>query len=176
MPIENPTESFIRSLTESQNRLHGYIYSLLGNAHAAADVLQECNLVLWRKFGEFRPEGDFLAWAFGIARFQVMAYLRDRHREQKRLLLPELVDLLHDELAHSATQSEVRVGVLRQCLDRLPPKSRALVDLRYFRNQSMEQIAAEIRLSLSATKVALLRVRRALKTCIESRGEDGSPA
>ena len=54
MPTQDPTEHFIQSLTESQNRLYGYIYSLVGDHHAAADVLQECNLVLWRKFGEFR--------------------------------------------------------------------------------------------------------------------------
>lgn len=176
MPPPPPTESFIRSLTESQNRLHGYIYSLLGNWHAADDVLQECNLVLWRKFSEFRADGDFLAWAFGIARFQVMAHLRDRHREEKRLLLPELVDLLHHELTQSAAHAEVRMGTLRQCLERLPPKSRSLIDLRYFRNLSMEEISGQIRFSLSATKVALLRVRRALKECMESRREDGAPA
>lgn len=169
MPSLNPTETFIRSLTESQSRLYGYIYSLLGNHHAAADVLQECNLVLWRKFSEFREDGDFLAWAFGVARFQVMAYLRDDRRQQKRLLLPELVDLLHDDLSRHAAHSDGRVGALRNCMDRLPPKSRSMLDLRYFRKWSMEQIAEEIRLSLGATKVALLRVRRALKECIESQ-------
>ena len=80
MSIENPTEYFIQALTESQNRLYGYIFSLVGEHHAASDILQECNLVLWRKFGEFRPESDFIPWAFAIARFQVLAHLRDRKR------------------------------------------------------------------------------------------------
>ena len=98
MSIENPTEYFIKALTESQNRLYGYIFSLVGEHHAASDILQECNLVLWRKFGEFRPESDFIPWAFAIARFQVLAHLRDRKRSDARFVSPEIVELLHDEL------------------------------------------------------------------------------
>ena len=90
MPTQDPTEHFIQALTESQNRLYGYIYSLVGDHHAAADVLQECNLVLLRKFGEFREGAEFIPWAFGIARFQVMAHLRDAKRKKARFVDADL--------------------------------------------------------------------------------------
>ena len=48
------SEQFVQLLTENQNRIYGYIYSLLGNFERSADVLQETNLVLWRKNSEFR--------------------------------------------------------------------------------------------------------------------------
>ena len=41
-------------MTDHQGRLFGYILSLLGDADAANDVLQEANIVLWRDSREFR--------------------------------------------------------------------------------------------------------------------------
>ncbi|MDF1745393.1 MAG: sigma factor, partial [Gimesia sp.] len=51
MDQSDNTEQFVQQLTENQNRLYGYVYSLLGDHSRAEDVLQETNLVLWRKIG-----------------------------------------------------------------------------------------------------------------------------
>ena len=167
MPSQDPTEHFIQSLTESQNRLYGYIYSLLGDHHAAADVLQECNLVLWRKFGEFREGSEFIPWAFGIARFQVLAHLRDAKRAQARFVDADLAELLHEEAAAQAGEFEELRAALRQCVGKLAPSSRELVERRYFRKLAIQAIADETERNLSAVKVALMRVREALRECIE---------
>ncbi len=176
MPSQDPTEVFIRSLTENQNRLYGYIFSLVGDHHAAADVLQECNLVLWRKTGEFRAGSAFIPWAFGIARFQVLAHLRDRQREEARLLNPELVELLAGEVEAQAGQFEELRGALRHCVAKLPEQSRELVDRRYFRKHPVQTIADEMQRKLSAVKVALMRIRDGLRQCIERemRGANAS--
>ena len=163
----DPTEMFIRSLTECQNRLYGYIFSLLGNHHAAADVLQECNLVLWRKVSEFREGAEFLPWAFGIARFQVLAHLRDEKRKHARFVYAELAELLHEEVAAQAGQLDDMQEALRHCVTRLAPGSRELLDNRYVRNLPLQAIADATQRNLSAVKVALMRVRLALRECIE---------
>ena len=167
MPSQDPTEHFIQSLTESQNRLYGYIYSLMGDRHATADMLQECNLVLWRKYGEFREGSEFVPWAFGIARFQVLAHLRDRKRVQARFVDADLAELLHEEAAAQAGEFEEMRAALRQCVAKLPEHSRELVEHRYFRGLAIQAIADETERNLSAVKVALMRVRHALRECIE---------
>ena len=167
MPPLDPAESFVKSLTASQNRLYGYIYSLMGDRHRAEDVLQECNLVLWRKAEEFRAGSDFIPWAFGIARFQVLAHLRDRNRERERLLNPELAELMAGELEEQAEHFEDLQAALRSCINKLPGKSRELVDQRYFRRLSIRQIADAAERKLSAVKVALMRIRHGLKQCVD---------
>lgn len=104
MPPQDPKELFIRSLTESQSRLYGHIYSLRGNHHAAAEVLQETNLVLWRKLDEFRAGSDFIPWAFGVARFQVLAHLGDTKRPRARFVDADLRKL------HSLDQTHRVLG------------------------------------------------------------------
>jgi RNA polymerase sigma-70 factor (ECF subfamily) len=77
--MDTAEKEFVFQLTDWQGRLFGYLMSLLGNVH---DVLQETNLVLWRKIDGFEPGTDFAAWARSVAYFQSLAFLRDRKRDR----------------------------------------------------------------------------------------------
>ncbi len=165
MTTENDQETFIRHITEYQTRIYGYIYSLLGNHDRAADVLQETNIVLLRKYQETQPGDRFLYWAFSVAKFQVLAHLRDRKRD--RLLLdPELIELVQKEVETVAVTMPDQQHALRNCLPKLSAINQELIRRRYFADESIEVIASAMNKSQSAVKVALLRVRHHLQECI----------
>jgi RNA polymerase sigma-70 factor, ECF subfamily len=168
MTDSDKTEHFVQQLAEHQNRLYGYVFSLLGDHSRAADVLQETNIVLWRKIDEFQSNHAFLPWAFAIARFQVLAHLRDRKRD--RLLLDaELAEAISVEAERQGTQLDSLREALRPCLATLTTSNRDLVERRYFRAMSISAIASEADRTVSAIKVALLRSRRYLSECIQRR-------
>ncbi len=168
MDSSDKTEHFVQQLTEHQNRLYGYVFSLLGDRNRAADVVQETNLVLWRKIDEFQPDKPFLSWAFAIARFQVLAHVRDQKRD--RLLLDsELVATLSDEAQRQAGQVDAIREALRPCMQLLTPTNRELIERRYFRNMSMADTAASVERTVGSIKVALLRIRRQLAACVQKR-------
>lgn len=77
-----PDEAFVQLLTAEQLRLLHYIAKLLGDPNEAQNVLQETNLVLWRKSGEFQAGTNFSAWAHNVAYWQVRAFVRDRQRDR----------------------------------------------------------------------------------------------
>lgn len=162
------TEQFVRQLTENQNRLYGYVYSLLGDRSWTADVVQETNLVLWRKIDEFQPNRPFLPWAFAIARFQVLAHVRDQKRD--RLLLDvELVETLSVDAERQAGQMDVVRRALRPCMQMLTPTNRELIERRYFHAMSVADIAEAVDRTVGSIKVALLRIRRQLGKCVQQR-------
>jgi RNA polymerase sigma-70 factor, ECF subfamily len=162
------TEHFVQQLATHQNRLYGYVFSLLGDHSRAADVLQETNMILWRKIDEFQTDRSFLPWAFAIARFQVLAHLRDRKRD--RLLLDtELAEAISGEAERQADQFDEFREALRPCLTTLTANNRNLVERRYFNAMSIAEIAREVDRTVSAVKVALLRSRRHLLECIQRR-------
>jgi len=168
MEQSNNTEQFVQQLTENQNRLYGYVYSLLGDHGRAEDVLQETNLVLWRKIGEYDPERPFLPWAFAIVRFQVLAQLRDKKRN--RLLLDSnLAEMLSDEATEQSEQIESVREALRPCMEKLTPENRELIEERYFRSTPIADIGNAENRSTAAIKVALLRIRRQLAECVQRR-------
>lgn len=162
------SEQFVQQLTENQNRLYGYVYSLLGDHSRTADIVQETNLVLWRKINEFDPLRPFLPWAFAIARFQVMAHMRDQNRD--RLLLDaELVETLSGEVEKQAENIDQLRRALRQCMQSVTSENRELIEQKYLQSMSLADVAAATNRTVGAIKVALLRVRRQLSECVERR-------
>lgn len=165
------TENFVQQLTESQGRLFGYVYSMLGEHSRAMDVVQETNLVLWRKKAEFRHGAPFMPWALTIARFQVLAHVRDQGRD-KCLLDTELVAALSAETEQQADQLETMRLALRKCMSDLPNEKMMVLRLRYYRSMPIAEIAKSMGRGTDAVKVALLRLRRGLADCMHRRMQE----
>lgn len=172
MAQSDKTEHFVRQLTENQNRLGGYVFSLLGDHSRAADVLQETNLVLWRKIEEFQPDKPFLPWALTIARFQVLAHLRDKNRD-RMLLDAELAETLSAEAERQISQVDSVREALRPCLQLLTAGNRELIERRYFRDMPVTDLAESVDRTVGSVKVALLRIRRQLADCMQKRIAEG---
>lgn len=168
MPAQDKKENFIRLLTESQNRLYGYIYTLIGDHSRAKDVLQEANLVLWRKYDELEKIENFKAWSFTVCRFQVMAYLRDKKRD--RLLLdPELAEMMSESAEMENTLMSEAQPLLRKCIAELPEQNRSMIEMKYFAKMMMQDIAEKLKRSLTAVKVSIHRTRKVLQDCIRNK-------
>lgn len=163
------TFDFAEQITASQQRLYGYIHSLVDNSAAAWDVLQETNLVLWRKQAEFQPGTKFDAWAFAVARFQVLAFLRDRQRDPMSLMTPELLETVAKEAELEADEFDQRLAALQKCREHLPEHGRNLLALYYEKGRSVKQVSEDLRMGVEAVKQALFRLRRGLHDCIEAR-------
>lgn len=153
-------------IASHQAALHRFILSLLADRTLANDVLQETNLVLWRKAAEYDPERPFLAWAFGIARHQVMAARRDAGRD-RHVFSDQLVELLADE--HPVDEATPMEEALEHCLGKLPGPQRELILARYQPGASVQDLASTHEKSPGALSVLLLRIRKLLEDCIERR-------
>ena len=89
-------ERFVQELTSAQGQLLAYVSCLLGNVHDANTVLQETNLVIWRKVKEYPTIRSFTGWSREIAYFQALAFLRDRKRD-KLIFSQEVINKIAEE-------------------------------------------------------------------------------
>lgn len=154
-------ENFVELLTAAQPVLYARIRALLPCREAAADVLQETNLTLWRKRGEFVPGTNFLAWASQVARYHVLNQRRAGRRG------PVLFDDgLLAALADRQATADLHVDALRRCLDRLPAEDRDLLLRRYRPGGSVQEMAAELGQSANAVSQLLFRLRERLLRCM----------
>lgn len=159
------SDDFVALLTKSQRKLHAYIFSLVWNPADADDILQETNLVLLRKAGEFDATRDFLPWALAIARFQTLAGLKRRQR--LRFVFDEsLAMFLADDAAREDRVLEARRLALATCLQKLPPAHRDLLIRRYEPKAVVGDMAASLGLSLKTLSDRLRRIRQKLLDCI----------
>lgn len=159
-------QEFVTELTANQGRIRAFIVTLMPGSTDVGDVLQETNLVLWKSRDRFRPGSNFLAWAFTIARLEVL-HQRTRDKRHKRMLLSdELLDLLAAEIP-MVDDHEAYLNALEACKAKLPIHQRALIESRYQPGQSLEEHARQTGKNPSALRVALMRIRIALRECIE---------
>lgn len=153
-------------VTGAQRALHAFILKLVLPLPDADDILQETNVVLWSKQDEFTQGTDFLAWAFRIARYQVMAY-------RKRRSLDRLVfgDQLLDRLANLAEKRRDTLDEKREmlmlCIERLNDLQRQLLGEHYGQRLSGREIAEKTGRKVDAVFQSLHRARQSLLHCIE---------
>lgn len=165
-----PSEAFIRALTECQSALRGYCQASLGNAEEAKEALQRTSIVLWRKCGDWNPSTDFLPWAITVAKFEVMGVVRDRNRLEARLVFdPDVVELMAEEASHPAIHQSQRAEALELCLKKLSNPDRDALSAIYVHGRTISEIAEASGKGPSAIKVMLLRLRGKLRECIEHR-------
>jgi len=139
--------------------------SLLHHAADAEEVLQETNLVLWRKFEEYQPGTDFVRWAYGIAHYEVLKVYEARSRE-KRLFSDKFMAMLATEAQTSLDLLEARRQALTCCLGKLSPTDRELVYRRYQPGASTRSVAEALGRSVQGARQALHRIRAALLACV----------
>ena len=163
----NAEERIVGLIARHQPDLHRYILSLLPDRMLADDVLQETNLVLWRKAAEYDPAQLFLPWAFTIAFFQVKAARRDAGRD-RHVFDDSLVEILAVEHQADAPSGDLEAA-LEKCLGELSESNRHLILARYQPGASVQDLAAERKQTPTALSLALLRIRKALETCIERK-------
>ena len=163
-------EAFVQLLTGEQLNLQYYITRLLRDPHAAQQVLQETNVVLWRKAGEFEPGTNFTAWTRKIAYWQVQSYVRDRKRD-RHVFSEELIEQLasHDSMDNRDDEAFV---ALRHCLQSVSPGNLDILRARYEDSLPIAAIAQRVGKTRDAVKVGLMRLRRSLLHCIQRQLAD----
>lgn len=159
-------ELFAQLLATCQRRVFLYVLSLVHDANDAEEILQETNLVLWRKFDQYRQGTEFSQWACRVAYFEVLKH-HERKGREKRLFSSEFIETLAVEAERSLDQVDARRDALRRCLGKLKERDRSLVLSRYQQGASTRSVAESLGRSVQGTRRALHRIRNALLACIE---------
>jgi RNA polymerase sigma-70 factor (ECF subfamily) len=159
---------FITELTKHQPALGAFCHAQIGDRQQAREVLQTTCVTLWQKAAEWDSTRPFLPWAFAIARFTVLAYLRDRGRE--RLIFDEdVVSSMSSEAELAAERYDDRRDAMRLCFEKLAEKDRELLRLHYVLGRTIKDLAGELERGESALKMNLHRLREQLSRCVTRR-------
>lgn len=162
--ISETHELFLTLFAPNEPAIRAFVRRLVPTRQDAADVMQGVALVLWRKFHELDEPDEFRRWAFGVARYETLAWLRDKGRD--RLVLDD--DVLQ-VMARDSSQDEQRLSAQREalegCLDRLPREQRTLVLAAYTPDVRIQDVAEQSGRTVGAFYQWLHRMRMRLLEC-----------
>ena len=165
----DPDAPFVAELTKHQLALQLYVRSLLPGDRSAHDVVQQANARIWEKRADFELGTNFKAWAFSIARYEVLNHRKQQARDVRLVFSGELEEVISTELAAASLDPQARQEALRECLGKLRPQDRQLLLHRYASSATLAEYADCVGRSLGGLKVALHRLRSALLVCIQRR-------
>ena len=153
-----------------QPRLYGFILKRLADREQTLEVLQRTNLVLCRKQDEFEPGSSFAAWAFTVAKFQVMAW-RKAEGAQRVIFTDDVNELLDRSVDEEVESVDQRIPFLRQCLESLKRQDRTMIHQRYRDGMSIAEIDSAASKSADAVTMQLSRIRAQLRDCVRMKLE-----
>jgi RNA polymerase sigma-70 factor (ECF subfamily) len=153
--------AFDRLYRSSRDDVYAYVAGLLRDEAAAEEVTAAAFERAYRKRNRFDPErGEPRAWLFGIARNAALDELRRRGRQAE--LTTEPVDLDSFAAEAGAERSERRLEVAA-ALERLEPRERELIALKFFAGLGNAEIAQVLGISESNAGTKLHRAMTKLR-------------
>jgi RNA polymerase sigma-70 factor, ECF subfamily len=155
-------------MTRHQRQIFSYIFVLVPNRGDAEDLLQETSLVVCEQFHQFEEGTDFVAWACQIAYWRIR-YARQKFARSKVVFNQDVLDAVAHTADNMRNELSDRHEALRNCLQKLHPRDRELLLLRYEPGAGVEGAARRTGRSRQTAYKALTRLRKLLLDCVTTR-------
>ncbi|EMI42907.1 sigma-70 family RNA polymerase sigma factor [Rhodopirellula sp. SWK7] len=162
-------EELVALIAARQTTLRAIIRSMLPGCADCEDILQETNMILWRKRESFQPGTNFNAWAGTIARLQVLAWLKKNQRRKSVGFDGDLLERIASAASECFDNLNERRDALNVCLHELSDGNRELIEHRYVHKTPLADYARKCGKTEAAVAKILERLRSRLRDCIGRR-------
>lgn len=162
-------KAFSSLLNRYRDSIYFMILKMVNNPSDAEDLTIEAFGKAFRFIDSFTPEFAFSTWLFRIATNNCIDFIR------KKQLSPSPIDQIQEDVDNMTVniQSDLpdpeerlindqKIAVLREIVGQLKPRYRRLIELRYFKEYSYEEIASEMKLPIGTVKAQLFRAKSLL--------------
>jgi RNA polymerase sigma-70 factor (ECF subfamily) len=152
-------------------RVYRFVLRLVRNEATAEDLISDVFLDIWRQAGKFEGRSAPSTWMLSIARFKALSALRRRPDE-------ELDDETAEQIVDHADDPETTLAkkekgpVLKQCLTRLSADHREIIDLVYYHEKSVEEVAEIVGIPEATVKTRMFYARKRLSELLKEQGID----
>jgi RNA polymerase sigma-70 factor (ECF subfamily) len=153
-------------------RIYRFVLRLLGSEAVAEDITSEVFLGVWRQAHRFEARSAVTTWLLAIARYKALAELRRRPETRSDQGAVDASDPADDPEATFAVKH--RGEILRNCLTRLSPRHREIIDLVYYHEKSVQEAADILGVPGNTVKTRMFHARKKLSELLEAQGVVGA--
>ena len=148
-----------------------FVLRLVRNESSAEDLISEVFLDVWRQAGKFEGRSAVTTWLLSIARFKALSVMRRRSEEE---LDDETASAIEDQAddPEVALAKKDKGAALRECLTDLSPEHREIVDLVYYHEKSVAEVAEIVGIPEATVKTRMFYARKKLSVLLKERGID----
>jgi len=156
-------------------RVFRFVLRLVRNEAAAEDLISEVFLDVWRQAGKFEGRAAVSTWLLAIARFKALTVLR---RKPEQELDEDAAETIEDtaDTPDVALEKKDKSALIRECLAGLSAEHREIIDLVYYHEKSVEEVAEIVGIPENTVKTRMFYARKKLAELLTAQGiERGWP-
>lgn len=152
-------------------RVFRFILRFIKDEGRAEDLIGEVFLDVWRQADRFEGRSSVSTWILGMARFKALSSLRKTTEEE---LDEEQAGAIADEAdtPETVAQKLDKAKALRRCIDRLSSEHREIIDLVYYQEKSISEVAEIVGIPENTVKTRMFYARKRLQELMQSAGVD----
>ena len=171
-------KAYASLLNRYRDSIYFMLLKMVNNASDAEDLTIEAFGKAFRSIDSYTPNFAFSTWLFKIATNNCIDFIR------KKQSSPSIIDHSQEEDMDSFTvniQSDTpdpeealihhqKIAALREIVSQLKPRYRTLIELRFFKEYSYEEISEEMKLPIGTVKAQLFRAKTLLYNILNKTG------
>ena len=151
-------------------RIYRFVLRLTNDSSLAEDIVSEVFIDVWRGAQAFKAKSQVSTWMLAIARHKALSALRRRSDEQLDKDAAAIADPADD--AETTVDQQDRSAVVRHCLSQLSTLHREVLDLVYYHEKSVDEVAEIVGAPVNTVKTRMFYARKRMQTMLEAAGLD----
>jgi RNA polymerase sigma-70 factor (ECF subfamily) len=150
-------------------RVFRFALRLVNDRAMAEDIVSDVFLEVWRKAAQFEARSQVSTWVLAIARYKALTALRGRRFEE---LDEAKINTIEDgsDTPEDLMQRAKTGEILRECLQRLSPAHREIIDLVYYHETSIEDAGEILGIPRNTVKTRMFYARKHLAELVQKAG------
>jgi RNA polymerase sigma-70 factor (ECF subfamily) len=150
-------------------RVYRFILRFLNDESAAEDLVSEVFFDVWRQANRFEARSQVSTWLLAIARNKALSVLRRRSTEE---LDDEVAEFIEDPADNPevSMQKKQRNSILAECLTQLSAAHREIIDLVYYHEKSIDEVAEIIGVPQNTVKTRMFYARKRISELMNGKG------
>jgi RNA polymerase sigma-70 factor (ECF subfamily) len=152
-------------------RVYRFVLRFLNDEAAAEDLVSEVFFDVWRQASRFEARSQVSTWLLAIARNKALSALRRRSTEE---LDDEVAEFIEDpaDSPEVTMQKKQRSSILTDCLTQLSAAHREIIDLVYYHEKSIDEVAEIIGVPQNTVKTRMFYARKRIAELMNGKGLD----
>ncbi len=173
-------KAYAALMNHYRDSLYFMLLKMTNNPNDADDLTIEAFGKAFKNLRQYTPEFAFSTWLFKIASNNCIDYIRKRKKntfsmndgfgEQNNSELANNIPSLTLDPEEKVIKKQ-KIRLMHEVVDKLKPHYKKLIELRYFKEYSYEEIAKELDLPLGTVKAQLFRAREFLYNILKNSQE-----
>ena len=154
-------------------RIYRFVLRIVNDAATAEDLTSDAFLDVWKDASRFEGRSQVSTWILSIARYKALAALRRRTNDRlDNVIACSIPD--DADGPEAILQKENESAILRQCLTQLSPAHREVIDLVYYHEKSIAEVAEIIGAPQNTVKTRMFHARKRVAALLDARGFDAA--